>query len=148
MIKQDRADNKRELVENLVNSLEKETERLRRQSETIKLRRDLASKDSKKPLASKTDEALRSEVEQYGGKLIYLDDSRLQAIKNRPQYYSLENISYEDLENMIATHQEQLEKLRKNYLSPRGIKDSFGEIPEGLTYEEVVRLRVTVKLKL
>lgn len=111
----------------------------------MKLRKDLAAKDTKKSLPAKADDALRSEVELYGGQLIHYDDGRLQAIKNRPQYYSLENMSYEDLESLIEAHREEL---KSSHLYSRGPNGDIGDIPEelkSLSYEEVVRLRVSVK---
>ena len=119
-------------------SLEKEIERLKRQSETLQLRKSLGSKKVKE---AETDKALRAEVEQYGGQLIYLDEYRMQAIKNRPQYFSLENMSCEDIESLIKTHEEQLAKLKELYPG--------GELPEeykSLSYEEIHFLRVTLIL--
>lgn len=117
-------------------SLEKEIERLRRQSETLQLRKNLALKETK--VEEKDDEALREEVEQYGGQLIHLDDYRMQAVKYRPHYFALDNMSFEDLESLIKTHEDKLKALKDLY--PRG------ELPEeykGLEYEEVSALRVT-----
>jgi len=135
------ADTKKELADNLVTSLEEEIERLRRQSETIRLRRTLVSKDQKHKEAE--DNEFREYVEENDGKLIYLDDYRMQAIKNRPQTFDLENISYEDLENLKEQHKAKLEELKSCYLDSKERGDKKGESNlEGITYEQLIAIRV------
>lgn len=123
-------------------SLEEEIERLRRHSETLKLRRSLAEKEAKSE-DNKYGE-LREEVEENGGKLIYLDDYRLQAIKNRPQTLALENMSYEDLEDLKDQHKAKLEELKNNYLNSKEATNRVGTEGnlEGITYEQLILIRV------
>ena len=121
----------------------------------MKLRRSLAAGAEEKKVKDKMEEgdAFRSEVEENGGQLIHLDEYRLQAIKNRPQYYSLENMSYEDLENLKAEHRAKLEELKMSYFTAKEktVKPSIDKMLEnfeGLTYEELAQIRVVVFLQL
>jgi hypothetical protein len=119
--------------------MEKEIERLRRQLETLKLRRNLGEKKSKQ---GNIEDILRNEIEVNGGQLIHYDETRLQAIKYRPQSLALENLSYEELEDLIETHNEELENIKNEYNKFRSKEFMLSVIPEGLTYEEVNKMRV------
>ena len=117
----------------------------------MKLRRSLLDKDKKEKEENKLDSELRSEVEKYGGTLIHLDNYRLQAIKNRPQYLCLVNMSYEDIEDLIEMHKKKLEEVKNVYISMngRGAFTSLERIPEeykDATYEDLVEIRVSYEL--
>ena len=90
------------MAKTLVTNLEREIDRLRRQSETVKLRRSLAAKDTEEAIgrSKRREGELKAELEKEGGSVIHHNDSRFQVIKNRPNNLALENMSYEDVEEL------------------------------------------------
>lgn len=122
--------------------MEREIERLRRQLETLKLRRALANKPAAPKQIDRTEEILKAEVEENGGQLIHYDEGRLQAVKYRPQSLALENLSYEELEDLLEAHSEELQRLKSEYGRSRSRPVASAEVSEDLSYEEVVRMRV------
>lgn len=86
-----------------MNNLEKEVDRLKRQSETLKLRRSLAESESKIQkgrMTAKETANLQKELVKDKGQLIYAAEDRIQAIKSRPDTLACDNMSYEDLEEL------------------------------------------------
>ncbi len=146
------AEDKKDLAKNLVTNLEKEIERLRRQSETMQLRRSLALKDSVLTGQPVPPPKRTAELEDEDDRIIHTDDYRLQVIKNRPQNLAPDNMTYEDLEELRESHKEKLGELESEYSKTKGEYSAAKFSPEkmegyeDLTYEELVRIRVPLFL--
>lgn len=97
------AENKGDLAKIIVKNLEKEVDRLKRQSETLKLSRAIAASEveiKKDKLKSKEKNEFKKDLEYERGDLIHLSSARVQLIKSRPDILLPDNMSYEDLEEL------------------------------------------------
>lgn len=93
------------MANTLVANMEKEIDRLKRQSETMKLRRSLARGEAKieGPTTAGGDRRLREQMAPERSEIIHVDPGRLQTIKSRPSTLAPDNMSYEDLEELKVT---------------------------------------------
>ncbi len=90
----------------MATNLEKEIDRLKRQSETIQLRRSLARGEvpgQSEPQAER-ERGLREQQTNDRSTHIHLDAGRVQTIKARPSHLAPDNMSYEDLEELQVIH--------------------------------------------
>jgi len=126
---------------------------LRRQTETIKLRRSLAkeSESGKKVQQSEKIKPYSCCVEppQTDEIVIHENEKRLQLIKSRPQSLAADNMNYEDLEELRKDHKEKIAEIEEQYSRIKGSSVKFSpekvqglENIENLSYEEMSRLRV------
>ena len=132
--------------------MESEVQRLRRQSETMQLRRALTAKDTEArshPVSYKT-ETHPPEQDKESSQVIHEDDYRLQLIKSRPRNLVPENMSYDDLEELKESHTEKLKQLKDAYAQMTGKSEkqtpNTAELSGDLTYEEMAWMRVLSEL--
>ena len=87
-------------MKTLITNIQKDVDRLKRQSETLKCSRSLAKAETKVKDPLLEPKTLTGEMKEKTDYVIHAEQQRLQAMKHMMSHMIPENMSYEDLEEL------------------------------------------------